>query len=383
MHRTRATCIAFLALAGTHPCRAADAVAAFDAAVAKGLPARIELSAEGGGEVRSLDIERTLNVMVDFPGQPTAPMYQARLDGRRAAVTRAMDGFSIVAADDDGGLDVLTVPVSGPLKIVHRDGIREGTEATGSRRSRRSSGTGSPFVRVAQPGDLALADTGDVQPLRLFFLLHDDLREAPGIDELAWMYGRYPAPASSLAETIDDIHNGYVAWWLTELERDILPAEPIRVVYKAHLPGLTDVRYGTASSLSHWYDAMATHASRHGLPWETGYRNKFILVVSHEVAPRVAGKAHPEGPVAMASLAGGYAVIAHETGHLLGADHEDADVRFEGLWWCQTTMSAAFNPFLGHCYAYTDANRARIRDYYHGGPGRPRAQGVAMPEADD
>ncbi|UPG93671.1 zinc-dependent metalloprotease [Luteibacter aegosomatissinici] len=236
---------------------------------------------------------------------------------------------------------------------------------------------GSPFIHVTGEDEIALDDTGDVSPLRVFIFLHDGLvrpeLNSDGDDPLLfheWLDDDRPPAREGLAARI---HEGYVAWWLDEL-RQVLPGEPIRITYLSALPGITDIPQGHAGVLTDFVFALRVHARRYGLPLNGNYRNKFILLVPDNLGPFAAGKAYHEGAEAVASVGGPWSVVAHELGHLLGARHEDAEVRYTGWWWCHTNMAAVPSPFLGNCYAYSAANRRRIQEAYHLGPGRPRAE---------
>lgn len=369
----------------TAACRASDLVAAFDAAIAAGLPTNLILpAAEGaaGGE-RVLSIDRALASEVEIPGKGPVRMYHAHLAGSPATITRSGTSLHISLATADG-MDILAPGKDGAIRTTHL-GAHTGAGNRPVTRARRAVDPRqrSPFVHVAGADDLPLADVGEIQPLRVFFFLHDDLVQPIKTDQMAWIYGRGPAAPVSLGDLIEEIHAAHVAWWLDELERDLIPGEPIRVVYRAGMPGLTDARYGAETTLTDWAFALGQQASRYKLPWLASFRHKFVLLVPGSVAPGIAGKAHIEGAAAVASLADRYSTVAHELGHTLGASHDDAEVRFAGLWWCQTTMYAWVNPFLTSCLAYSQANRERIRDYYSGGPGRPRAQGQVMDETSD
>jgi hypothetical protein len=367
---------ALCAALGATAAFATDFTATFDGQVATGLPVGLDLPpASGGGPSRRLVVEAPLRAVVDFPGEGAVRMFHAHLDGQPAVVTRAGGDIRITVTGGDG-VDVLAPQPDGTVDTHHLAAAAEGSSGGRTRRAANLDGGDTPFVHLVKPDDLPLDDTGEVQPLRVYLFVHDELTKAPKPSELAWIYGRGPGRAPLLSKVIENIHAGYVAWWLADLERNVLPGEPLRVTYMAGLPGITDASYGTVSTLIDWAFAMRPAARRHGLPWGKSYRNKFVLLLPDDVAPGIAGKAFNEGNAAVASMTASYSVVAHELGHTLGAIHEDSDVRFAGAWWCQTNMYPASLPLVGNCYEYTLANRLRIQDYYSGGPARPRAQPV-------
>ena len=73
-----------------------------------------------------------------------------------------------------------------------------------------------------------------------------------------------------------------------------------------------------------------------------------------------AGLAYFKQKTAIASVAA-YGAAAHEIGHLLGATHEDAELKFNG-WVCETYTHPRV-PARSNCYRYSDRNRANITDY--------------------
>jgi hypothetical protein len=232
----------------------------------------------------------------------------------------------------------------------------------------------SPFIHVTRPGELPLEDTGDVTPLHLYILLHDDLFRSPGegLEGFYAIYGHELPEAPSLEQVTNRIHEDYVAWWLGELGRSVLPGVPIRVTYRSSLPGITDLPHDDTGALPALAGALRTHAGRYGLPWLATYRNKFVLVTPTNLGAAIGGVAYNEGVEAVASLDSRYSVIAHEVGHMLGAAHDDAETRRTDWWWCHTNMHAAPADLVGNCYVYSEANRRRIQEHFHEGPGRPR-----------
>jgi len=93
--------------------------------------------------------------------------------------------------------------------------------------------------------------------------------------------------------------------------------------------------------------------------------DKFILLTRHIPIPgKALGFANSiGGQFAIATLQS-YRVAAHEIGHMLGANHDAAEIIYEG-WWSETTMSSpdAFTIFRLNAYRFSDKNREAIRTY--------------------
>lgn len=86
---------------------------------------------------------------------------------------------------------------------------------------------------------------------------------------------------------------------------------------------------------------------------------KFLLVTNNLLNDRVAGVAGIGSQSAIAALTSELNV-GHEVGHMLDATHENSDVFYRNLWWCDSYMVPQPNSLTGTCHVYTDANRQRI-----------------------
>ena len=79
---------------------------------------------------------------------------------------------------------------------------------------------------------------------------------------------------------------------------------------------------------------------------------KFMLLTNDWMNSETLGVVGVGQQFALATLTNKQ-VVGHELGHLLDAEHELADVRYNG-WRCATFMAAKVNSLLSNCYVYTD-----------------------------
>jgi Metallo-peptidase family M12B Reprolysin-like len=319
----------------------ADVIARFDALVLGSLPATIAIrtgdSDANAGRTSILTLVARLRTSVTFPDEAPATLYRATFDGNAAVVTRSNDGLDISVARDDG-IHVISLSMDSPaVALTH---LTPRTPA-GTQRSRRSIAFGfeGDVEHLEEPSaPMPLADP--LAPVEIRIFLHDELR-------------------SSRAR---DIHAGYVAWWLRDMESSILPANvSMTVVYLQPIPGISDQPYGSPSSLATWRKAVDRYVASRGI--RRTWKNKYVLITPNHPAEGKLGQSAPESGVATATLSGPYSVVAHELGHLFGADHAQAEWRGWGWWPCRTNMYPHDTPLLANCYAYSSANIASIQSY--------------------
>lgn len=164
----------------------------------------------------------------------------------------------------------------------------------------------------------------------------------------------------------EQIHAGYVAWWLADMSK-IVPFARIEVRYLPPIHGVTDIPYMHDAALRDWIHTVLAWADREDVA--PSHTRKFLLITPQVPQPGASGIAWQGGSTAMASISGRYSVIAHELGHLFGADHEHAAVNYTGGWWCESNMYPTPLDLRSNCYTYTPENQRRMRKYIIENPG--------------
>ncbi|HVI56852.1 MAG TPA: hypothetical protein VM621_17565 [Luteibacter sp.] len=324
-----------------------NAVDAFDAAVARGLPQTVALAASSdmtrGDQTSSgeLAIESVLDVDLRFPdhlpGDAPESMYLATWQGAAAVVTRSGTHLDISVPRNDGMEVIGFSRDTDESHHVETGAAREGRQGPRPQASQPAMGMPWDVTRSAaaprQRRDTTL-------PALIFWLfLHDD----------------------TLGMTRQHVHAGYVAWWLADMKK-ILPTRRLWVIYSQQVEGLTDMPYGHEASLRDWTRVVENYARREKLTRiRDKFEYKFMLVTNDEVAPGVSGLSWYGGDEAMASLQGRYTIVAHEFGHTLKASHDDAEVRWSSWWPCETNMKSVTSALRANCYRYSAANERRMR----------------------
>jgi hypothetical protein len=98
---------------------------------------------------------------------------------------------------------------------------------------------------------------------------------------------------------------------------------------------------------------------KEGLELDSLY--KVVLLTNDLIDDGIGGFALARDKFAIASLAS-YFFIGHEIGHLLGAEHEDSEVQFNG-WFAETYMTPTRQQIRSISYTFSPANRQNIKNY--------------------
>lgn len=303
------------------------AVARFDTAIASGLPAHVPVDDD-------LIILDAFGGDIVFADGSHGQMYNATWHGEPAVATRSGTHLDITSMTAKG-IDI-TGFTAGSDNVEHE---QLPTETTGEDVSTARPAAFASLARMeAQPVE-------DLRPNRLTFhlMLHDDVDM-----------------------TSQHIHAGYVAWWLADLQRNVMHGKKVDVLYSQRIPGVTDMRYHYMGSLHDWSDVIGDYAREQHIP--RTYKHKFLLVVKGTPEPGRYGRSWQKGSDGIASVSGRYPELAHQLGHLLGAKHSKAEVRFGG-WWCETNMLAPSLLVRSNCYVYSRENMRLIDDYVRTGDG--------------
>lgn len=344
---------------------ASTSLGRFDAAIASGLPQSISSLAAtdetGRPASGHLAIESKLDTVVALPDGSHILTYLGAWNGMPATVSRG-DGQLLVETDD-----ALVVHDAFGGDIVFADGSHgqmynatwHGEPAVATRVGDHfdvtsSTSTGVEVTSViagtgqapaaASRSRRSSADTLHPNRLTFHLMLHDDLTDMNS----------------------QQVHAGYVAWWLADLQRSVMHGKKVDVLYSQQIPGVTDIRYSYLGSLHDWSDVIGAYAREQHIP--RTYKHKFLLVTQGAPEPGRYGRSWQKGSDGIASVGGRYPELAHQLGHLLGAKHVNAEVRFGG-WWCETNMFAPSLLVRSNCYGYSRGNMRLIDDYIRTGDG--------------
>ncbi|EKT4455081.1 zinc-dependent metalloprotease family protein [Pseudomonas putida] len=167
-------------------------------------------------------------------------------------------------------------------------------------------------------------------------------------------------------DDLADMHDGqlnedFFQHWLNEMRS--FSQHPVEVIFQRNIKHITDIAYAGMPSekLLDAFSRQVYAQKRHRL---YSLMDKHLLLTrnsyDHSGLNYNAGLAYLKQKTAIASVAA-YGAAAHEIGHLLGATHEDAELKFNG-WVCETYTHPRV-PARSNCYRYSDRNRANITDY--------------------
>jgi hypothetical protein len=321
----------------------ARAVANFDLAIGTALPAHVHLGEPVIAATHVADDNDDLVVSGELGGDITfadgshGRMYDATWHGVPVVATRSGNHLDITS-QSSAGIDI-TGFTAGSGHVEHEN-LPGGDVSSDASVPPSTATVATPRPRVRRSSNMELV------PKRLTFhlMLHDDVSHMSS----------------------QHIHAGYVAWWLADLQRNVVFGEKVDVLYSQGMRGVTDMPYQYIGSLYDWSDAVRNFAYENRIP--RTYKHKFMLIVKGMPEPGLYGRSWQKGTDGIASIGGRYPEVAHQLGHLLGATHANAEVRFGG-WWCETNMYAPSLALRSNCYGYSTANMRLINDYVRTGVG--------------
>lgn len=164
------------------------------------------------------------------------------------------------------------------------------------------------------------------------------------------------------------LEESYFSWVLQEIAR--LTHRDVEIMFNP--PGTPSAVFnydykktGNAfQALMDWKALLKEHLSKTNLG--NTPLHLFLLLTRHSIDDTTLGMAEAiGGQFAIASITK-YKVPGHEIGHLLGANHEDGAIIYNG-WWHDSVMRSSdfFSPIRGQAYRFSDHNRLNIRNYLH------------------
>lgn len=166
---------------------------------------------------------------------------------------------------------------------------------------------------------------------------------------------------------IGDLWPSYLSWFSEELTH--ITGRQVQITWITKQAGLTDFNYRLGNeekSLLEWNNRLVVSDVYRKLSGSK--RDKFLLITRDKVSDSAAGVAYEGRSVAIASLAS-YRIIAHETGHLLGASHKQGTFQSHGLTLpCLSTMFEPDYWYAEHCYKFSEQSAEAIRQHLKGTP---------------
>ncbi len=160
----------------------------------------------------------------------------------------------------------------------------------------------------------------------------------------------------------EQVRKDYFEHWLSEMRS--FSQHPIELIFRRNVERITDIDYAgmPAAQLLDTFSEEVNEQGRYGV---FSFMDKHLLLTRNTYdesgSDRLGGLANFKYNTAISSL-GAYGTPAHEIGHMLGATHEDAELKFNG-WICETYTYPNRAAARSNCYRYSDKNRATIADY--------------------
>ncbi|WAT28665.1 reprolysin-like metallopeptidase [Pseudomonas sp. GXZC] len=211
------------------------------------------------------------------------------------------------------------------------------------------------------PPPIAESTPTSLQPIKIHIILHQDLE----LNIWNFLSDLYFKSALTI-HTFESIKKDYLSWVVDEIEQLSNRKVELIEITKEAAPELHTFKYQLSTpeeSSKQWQNAVSKYLEN--ISQTTSPLDKFILLTRHIPIPgKALGFANSiGGQFAIATLQS-YRVAAHEIGHMLGANHDAAEIIYEG-WWSETTMSSpdAFTIFRLNAYRFSDKNREAIRTY--------------------
>lgn len=197
------------------------------------------------------------------------------------------------------------------------------------------------LTSLMSTSSMAAADGGqDKLPIVLTLFLHDELDH-------------------------DDIRNleaKYFSWFTEDLK--LITGRTVQIIPILRKPGYTDFDYrlGDADkSLYEWDQKVIDYVIDENKP--RGKRHKYLLITRDKLTLLVKGIALVGKRSAIASMTG-YRTIAHEVGHLLGAEHSDGQLHVTAAPApCITNMFVEDLFFIKNCYRYSEQSASVFKNY--------------------
>ncbi|WDM59326.1 hypothetical protein K4A76_23305 [Pseudomonas sp. NEEL19] len=187
---------------------------------------------------------------------------------------------------------------------------------------------------------LQLPDAAAARSLTVTVYIHDDLAD--------------------MSDT--QVRKDYFEHWLNEMRS--FSQHPIELDLRRNVERITDIDYESipASQILKTFEQEVYELPRYGV---FSFMDKHLLLTRNPYDRSglnyVGGLANFRYNTAISSVSA-YGAPAHEIGHMLGATHEDAELKFNG-WVCETYTYPNRVAARSNCYRYSDKNRAIIADY--------------------
>lgn len=142
----------------------------------------------------------------------------------------------------------------------------------------------------------------------------------------------------------------------------------VSIQFIRNLPPYTEFYYKNEdqkATAKNWDLLTIKYRNEKNLPYAR--TTNFLLITNDLLNSSTAGIAGVGAQFDIASLTNVLAV-GHEIGHMLNANHENAEILYRGGWWCDSYMMPNPTYLTGNCHVYTDANRQRISTFLNNVP---------------